>query len=324
MFVEMAKAKNSSYPFMWEVSPLTACQTITKAGAEGAIHIFLGEDGKQFFYFSQELGRQFSMEPEITFSGSKAIRVQSLDTPISPTSNLVDCRYANPLFEKLRIDALRYFQNNPDRARHPIVQHVLRGWQEAIGENVPPDPPNNFTAFSHPAKNSDSLPRRVTAATIAPEPSSKEIEEKLTDIEASIELTAERKSRHNAIVRRLANLCEQKRFQLSEDATSYDCLAWKTDGKVLLFEIKTIQEGDCDAQRQVRAGVGQLKYYRHLSLPAAFSKREVAEILVCEHNPDAHLITFCSAIDIMVVWEEDGAFRVSEDSVIQNFSPETI
>ena len=84
-------------------------------------------------------------------------------------------------------------------------------------------------------------------------------------------------------------------------APLYD-LAWESDGRIFVAEVKSLT--DTNEERQLRLGLGQVLRYRQM-LASTFGAERVVGVLMIERMPrDGGWIDLCRSLDVQLVWPE--------------------
>ena len=153
--------------------------------------------------------------------------------------------------------------------------------------------------------------RAISADNIAKDPTFNTPISMSIDLSESIKTRQARSSEHQRIVRALAQLFENKGFNLFEG--KFDCLAKKHGQEnALLFEVKTIKDDISDQEKQTVKAVGQLKFYKHSIVQGLMKISSVQEFIVYSQKPNELFIEFCNAEGIKVLWlDENNEFKQS-------------
>ena len=342
MFVWMSKAKNpDKYPLMSTLAPYTACQTVTTKGKSGTTHIFLGADDGFYCYYTWEKKGRHDSIPQVRELIEEKIRVDiKHEVPVGRRS-ITECSYPEPSFEKLRLEALEYFRTPglAEKNKHWHEAKCFRDVVLAARATLGATSINKIFTLSNiiggvkrePVITNDVESQRDGIAAIRPMDANtlargrpkNEVSEIIVDLTEAMNTIDARFERHDAIVRRLVDVCNKQGFYLREERQAYDLLAWKDKNKALLFETKTTSADDViDAHKQVRRAIGQLKYYKHFEVQPKMPEAEIVEIIVCETKPDDALIIFCETIGISLIWETDNGFATQTIDGIRIFEPD--
>lgn len=77
-------------------------------------------------------------------------------------------------------------------------------------------------------------------------------------------------------------------------------LAWSSDGKIFVFEVKSITSKN--EEEQLRLGLGQVLRYRHV-LSLRYQDQEVVPVLAAEREPsDSTWSDLCVQCGVRLVW----------------------
>jgi hypothetical protein len=115
--------------------------------------------------------------------------------------------------------------------------------------------------------------------------------------QAAAELLYERTERHQVLVRAIATRSRDAEFH--EDAAAYDLVVdYDPTAAVILIEVKTISG---DADRQLRAAVGQLLYYEYFAVTQSFPDRGVRKVVFVDDNVPEELAAFLQAHGVGLV-----------------------
>ena len=116
----------------------------------------------------------------------------------------------------------------------------------------------------------------VTPENIAASPIFSEGVSVALDLADAIALRKKRTIEHNNAVRSLATVLHNAKFKLYQ--YPYDCLAIDGNNRSLMAEIKTLDGSPADERQQAERALGQLKGYRHFSIPADCKKHPFVEL----------------------------------------------
>jgi len=123
----------------------------------------------------------------------------------------------------------------------------------------------------------------------------------------AIRLRFERTARHQATLRRLADLLRAT-FQLFEGTASFDLVALREahpDESLVLFEIKSLE---ADAHTQARLAVGQLAYYEYFVVTGRWRGRGIRKAVVFDGDIDEGLAAFLDSLGV-------AAFECARDAL---------
>ena len=154
--------------------------------------------------------------------------------------------------------------------------------------------------------------RQVTAEEIAPTPNFQDIPSIPIDPTEANRMRQKRFTEHQQIVRLLGRINVDHGFEIFEDR--FDCVATKSD-TVLLYEVKTILESFTDQEKQTLTAVGQLKYYEFSEVQPKWHDANIEQIVVFSQKPHSQIVEFCTAENIIVVWQNEDNFQM--------FNPQT-
>lgn len=154
--------------------------------------------------------------------------------------------------------------------------------------------------------------KKVSAGSIASNPdfSNGDGASSTFDLSGAIELRKRRTKQHQSVVRGLASALEANAYDLFEDP--FDCLAKKA-GKVILFEIKTLDGSPSDERRQGEKALGQVMGYRHFDLPAEVGEKSVYLSIVFSQKPSEAMLRFLSKNGVIPVWLGSGEEFIAID-----------
>jgi len=165
--------------------------------------------------------------------------------------------------------------------------------------------------------------KEVNSSNIAIEPSIQDVSSVSIDLSDAIRIRQKRLVEHEEVVRLLALHNEESCFKLFKG--KFDCLGIKGK-KALLYEVKTILENFSDQEKQTVKGVGQLKYYKFSILKSNMKLSDIEQILVFSRKPDAVIIDFCTAENIIVIWRTKDSFQFLNNKTgkVENFAPDNL
>lgn len=128
----------------------------------------------------------------------------------------------------------------------------------------------------------------------------------------SKEKLLDRLKRHNLIVQRVAEICENNGAELYENP--FDCLACfeKTS---LLIEVKSLDGGAIDERERVRDALGQILYYEAFVTEPYAGGRSVIKVVVFESRINEDHADWLRSCSIEPVWLEGGKFSGNAETV---------
>ena len=112
---------------------------------------------------------------------------------------------------------------------------------------------------------------------------------------------SERYSDHEKCLRNFSHLFDV-RYQQWEG--NYDLLV-ASDNDLLLAEVKTVRD---DAAKQVRLGLGQILYYKHMLVEPNAKGKSIYQVLVLDREIQGELIDFLTSHNVGVIWIPDKSF----------------
>ena len=139
----------------------------------------------------------------------------------------------------------------------------------------------------------------------------------LVSLAEAIAKRADRSYRHNMLVQSFVRAVPGL-TKLWEG--TFDCLLLVNDEFMALGEVKTLDGTPFDELHQVRLAVGQLLYYESFSIPAEAqqtteSGHSMAKLAIFESQPsDAH-VQWMRSIGIHAIWQSNGDFSTSRESI---------
>lgn len=151
-------------------------------------------------------------------------------------------------------------------------------------------------------KKMNSNLRPVTAKTIGSYRLNEDRERTDTsnmDINNSIDIRLERSMRHHKMVEVLGEILEKAGFLLHEGKV--DCLAYKENVDILMFEAKTLNGQVSDEMNQVRAALGQLLYYEVFDT-GQYNRQSKIRIAFFESEISQEHIAFLKGNNCYVIW----------------------
>ena len=219
------------------------------------------------------------------------------------------------------------------RANWDNAVKVLPGFAEQLGDIVktgqsvriaadtqdePPVAPEVEAATSpatRPPEPIRAIARAVDSTSIARAGTASDESEAISsartptaeELAATLTARAERLTRHNLLVRRIARRLQAIGCTLQENP--FDCLASR-DGQYVLIEVKTLHPRGDDERARVRDALAQLLYYKEFTLPDQC--REVAMIALFERKPSDHHVGWLSRHGICPVWASGDRFVTSD------------
>lgn len=138
------------------------------------------------------------------------------------------------------------------------------------------------------------------------------------DISLEKKKRSERTERHQALVRKIANVLDKKGYELYEGIM--DCAAVKYKEKTLLIEVKTLSSGGEDELHQVRRSLSQLLYYEefHLSQIPNCSNGNVIKVVLFENKIQDKYISFLKKYGCRVLWDNENNELVGMDELLKS------
>lgn len=108
----------------------------------------------------------------------------------------------------------------------------------------------------------------------------------------------ERYTRHNIVIKKIANILEAQGFEIKEG--NIDCLAIK-DEQALLIEVKSLDNNYSDEIKQVRQAYSQLDYYEEFAL-GKYRGHNVIKVAIFERKISDEHISFMENRNKLVFW----------------------
>lgn len=138
------------------------------------------------------------------------------------------------------------------------------------------------------------------------------------DISLEKKKRTERTKRHQALLRKIANVLEKNGYKLYEGIM--DCAAVKHKEKTLLIEVKTLSGEGEDELHQVRKSLSQLLYYEefHLSQIPNCSNSNVIKVVLFENKIQDKYISFLNKYGCRVLWGNENNELVGVDELLKS------
>ena len=185
--------------------------------------------------------------------------------------------------------------------------------------NITTEEGSLFVIPSLPAIASFKSLSEVTPENIAASPIFSEGVSVALDLADAIALRKKRTIEHNNAVRSLATVLHNAKFKLYQ--YPYDCLAIDGNNRSLMAEIKTLDGSPADERQQAERALGQLKGYRHFSIPADCKKHPFVELAAFTRRPSNETIGFLRACGIYTTWQDGKEWRALGKSGEQVLDP---
>lgn len=223
-------------------------------------------------------------------------------------SNWDNAKKILPAFAEQLGDVLKDRQSlfpigQPLPARPEPIQAEVQpaGERDAPAEAV--ERPAEPIRVNHREVNSDTIARAGQQSDEHATPPELNIPDEAA-IAATNAIRAERLTRHNRLVRAVAQRLARAGASLVEDP--FDCFARMDDGD-LLIEVKTLSGHAADERARVRDALAQLLYYRSFALPEDCD--EAVLVAMFEARPSDQHINWLQEQGIAVVWANGADFE---------------
>lgn len=271
----------------------------------------------------------FFIDREISIVSGSTVKKISKRTNQSPQVQISKIRMDDLQFTRLRLnlfsdDRLVFLKYGDEENKYLVIgipstfenENNISNVKNGEGINTETEDYVNETNNVYLENRETSL-RGVdiySIAKYAPEDEKDETddEEYTFDLSKGIETRKKRTERHANIVKLVAQILSDKRFNLFEGRI--DCLGIRQDSDSIICEVKTLDGSKSDECSQVMKAFSQLFYYEKFHM-GQFKGGHTQKVVIFENKISDEHIMFFEQNDILVFWVENEILSGTSTSV---------